>query len=144
MILLPGHGSSVSPPGLCSELVSVAMGGTLMSQVSWGESASPPVSEASGYGNMVLFTPASASQCRCRWPAPTRLQFRTSFETNLEDRALLEWSIESAFVTCSYQASTGSDGIELRHDLLRFMPPSKSDTSGRSIHIHTAIVAQVL
>lgn len=113
-----------------------------MSHVSWGDSAFPPVSEASGYGNKALFTPASASQGWCRWPAPTRLQLQTTLETNPEDRAPLGWEIEFESVCCSYQASTGSDGIELRHDQLRIMSPLKSIQLERSSHVHPASVAQ--
>lgn len=113
-----------------------------MSHVSWGDSAFPPVSEASGYGNKVLFTPAPASQGWCRRPAPTRLQLQTTLETNPEDRAPLGWEIEFESVCCSYQASTGSDGIELRHDQLRIMSPLKSKQFERSSHVHPASVAQ--
>ncbi len=121
--------------------MSAVMEDTLMSHVSWGDSAFPPVSEASGYGNKVLFTPVSASQGWCRWPAPTRLQLQTTLETNPEDRAPLGWEIEFESVCCGYQASTGSDGIELRHDQLRIMSPSKSKQPERSSHVHTASVA---
>lgn len=141
---LPGHGSSVSPPGQCSGSMPVVMEDTLMSHVSWGDSAFPPVSEASGYGNKVLFTPVPASQGWCRWPAPTRLQLQTTLETNPEDRAPLGWEIEFESVCCGYQASTGSDGIELKHDQLRIMLPLKSKQSERSSHVHPASVAQAL
>lgn len=116
-----------------------------MSHVSWGDQACPPVSEASGYGNKVLFTPALASQGWCRWPAPTRLQLQTTLCANPEARAPLGWETEFESDCCGYQASTGSGGfIELKHDQLRVMfLPSKSFKE-RSSHVNTARVAQTI
>lgn len=77
--------------------------------------ACPPVSEATGYGNLVWFTPGIAPQRSVRWPAPARPLLRTAHVTNPEDRAPLGWGAELEFVCGGYQASTGSSSIELRH-----------------------------
>lgn len=150
---LPGHKASVSHPGLCSRTMLAAMDGTLMSQVNGVIRLITPMSEASGYGNKVLFTPSLASQCWRGWPVFTRLQFSAALETYPEGGAPLGWEIELMCECCGYQAPTGSDGIELRQDVKFFahiLSPSKSKpfpTSSRwgnferRIHVYAAMLA---
>lgn len=70
---LPGHRPSVSPLGQCSGMMTAGEEDTLMYHVSRTGLAYGVASEASGYGDKVLFTSPSASQCCWRWPAFARL-----------------------------------------------------------------------
>jgi hypothetical protein len=102
---LPGHRPSVSPLGQCSGMMTAGEEDTLMYHVSHTGLAYGVASEASGYGDKVLFTSPSASQCCRRWPAFARLLFDCGRYAYPEGGAPLGWGNGVIDRFCSYRTS---------------------------------------